>query len=135
MKYFLLSTLLASSFYSFSYSAKEEDDQNKDYISFETVSSDTITAVQNLFQRKRAGGRTGGVIFGILAGSSLATGISSGLAGNFLLAGVFGALTFNSLSKGKKYSAERLEQVISDYQKTNTLPPDILKKLKKKDFK
>jgi len=134
MKYILLSVLVASSFSSFS-NTLEADGVLAKCITTETVGSDTITAVQNLFQRKRAGGRTGGVIFGILTGSSLATGISSGLAGNFLLAGVFGALTINSLSKGKKYSADRLEQIISEYQKTNTLPPDILKKLKKKDFK
>lgn len=134
MKFTLLMALLFFSFISLAQSTSSNEIANG--TSFNSVAKgDTITAVQNLFQRKRAGSRTGTVIFGLLTGSSIATGISSGLAGNFLLAGVFGILTISNISKGKKYNDERLELIISDYQKSKVLPPDIRKRLKNKDFK
>jgi hypothetical protein len=96
---------------------------------------DTVRALNNLFTRKRNGGMARAIIFGLLGGSFIGAGISSGLAGNFLLAGVCVVVVVTGVSQINKYSDARLEQVLTNLQSGKPLPPEIAKKLKTKDFK
>jgi energy-converting hydrogenase Eha subunit B len=135
MKSILLFPLILSSSILFSQPLQENEINAPHTEQITKIESDTITALNKLFQRKRNANNAGAVIFGALTVSSVVAGVDSGLAGNFLIAGIFGIFTISNISKAtKKYSSERLEQIIKDFQNGKPLPHDIKKKLKKKDF-
>ena len=92
---------------------------------------DTVRALSNLFERKRKGGKTRGVIFLIWGVAGLAAGDPAVLPG-VVTVGVISATGF---SQASKYKAENLAPLVKDYQSGKPLPPKIKKKFKEKDFK
>ncbi len=100
---------------------------------------DTLRAVKYLFQRKRSGGSTRGVIGGAFLGAAIgqiASGNStSNDAGNAIYLLVFGGIATSGIIQVGRYSKERLNRVLTGYEENSQLPLKIRKKLKKKDFK
>jgi Protein of unknown function (DUF2846) len=91
--------------------------------------SDTVMAINNLYQRKRKNGiARAGIFLGIAVGGTIGTGDPIGA----ILPVVISATGFIQASK---YKNEKLEAVVKDYQNGNALPFKIKKKLKEKDFK
>jgi Protein of unknown function (DUF2846) len=93
--------------------------------------SDTVRALSNLFERKRKGGKTRGVIFLIWGVAGLAAGDPAVLPGVITL----GVISATGFSQAGKYKAENLAPLVKDYQSGKPLPPKIKKKFKEKDFK
>lgn len=93
--------------------------------------SDTVRALSNLFERKRKGGKTRGVIFLIWGVAGLAAGDPAVLPG-VITVGIISATGF---SQASKYKAENLTLVVKDYQSGKPLSPKIKSKFKEKDFK
>lgn len=102
---------------------------------FDDAQQDTVQALTNLFQRKRSGGKTRAILFSLLGGSFTGAGISSGLVGNFVLAGVCVVFVISGASQAQKYSDARLQQILTDLQNGKPVPPEVAKKLKAKDFR
>lgn len=102
---------------------------------YDDAQQDTVQALTNLFQRKRSGGKTRAILFSLLGGSFIGAGISSGLVGNFVLAGVCVVFVISGASQAQKYSDARLQQILADLQNGKPLPPEVAKKLKAKDFR
>jgi hypothetical protein len=102
---------------------------------YDDARQDTVQALTNLFSRKRSGGKTRAILFSLLGGSFIGAGISSGLAGNFLLAGVCVVVVITGASQVQKYSDARLQQILTDLQNGKPVPPEVARKLKAKDFR
>ncbi len=95
------------------------------------IKSDTDRALSNLFERKRKGGKTRGVIFLVWGVAGIIQGDPAVLPG-VITVGVISATGF---AQASKYNAENLAVVVKDYQSGKPLPPKIKKKFKEKDFK
>jgi Protein of unknown function (DUF2846) len=118
---------------------------------------DTVRALTNLFERKRKGGTTRAVVFGVLGVASLvgtlsykestvtvnqgSSGsqvipVSSGPpVGNYVFVGFCAIMTFSGVSQTNNFSAENLDMLVNDYKAGKPLPQKIKRFLKKKDFK
>src|SRR5690606_1044036 len=96
--------------------------------------TDTLRALNNLFERKRKGGRARGAIFAVvgLGGVivSVANSDPSGLAG----VAVFGLISVTGYTQAAKYKPQTPHMVFTDYANTGTLPEKLKEKLKPKDF-
>lgn len=96
--------------------------------------TDTLRALNNLYERKRKGGRARGAIFAVigLGGviASVANSDPSGLAGVSVLA----LISITGYTQAAKYKPQNLQKVLTDYANTGTLPEQIKKRLKPKDF-
>jgi len=95
------------------------------------LKSDTIRALSNLFERKRKGGNTRGVIFLIWGVAGLAAGDPAVLPGVVTL----GVISATGFAQAAKYNGENLDQMVKDYQNGKPLPPKIKSKFKEKDFR
>jgi hypothetical protein len=117
---------------------------------------DTVRALSNLFERKRKGGTTRAVVFGVLGVASLvgtlsykestvtvnqgSSGsqvipVSSGPpVGNYVFVGFCAIMTFSGVSQTNNFSDENLELLLNDYKSGKPLPVKIKRFLKKKDF-
>lgn len=95
---------------------------------------DTVRALNNLFQRKRKGGTTRAIVFGLLGLSSL-VGTASGNSdpGNFVFIGFCGIMAITGGTQSAKY--RNPEPVIRDFQAGKGIPQLLKGKLKRKDFK
>ncbi|MBC6606868.1 hypothetical protein H8B13_08560 [Hymenobacter sp. BT188] len=105
--------------------------------------ADTVRAVRHLFQRHRTGGwiwtGIGGAfalrIVSVAASSGATDGFSSSpsgtLVGVAVLGGIPGAVGVGKLTR---FSKAKEEQTISLYEQSNTLPPYVRKRLKRKHF-
>ena len=95
---------------------------------------DTVRALNNLFQRKRKGGTTRAIVFGLLGLSSL-VGTASGNSdpGNFIFIGFCGIMAITGGTQSAKY--RNPEPVIRDFQAGKGIPQPLKAKLKRKDFK
>ncbi|HEX5170957.1 MAG TPA: hypothetical protein VFW11_17400 [Cyclobacteriaceae bacterium] len=94
---------------------------------------DTVRAMNNLFERKRKGGTTRAVIFGILGVTAMvqaAQGEPTAWAG----VGLFGAVAVTGITQTAKYNSEKLQKLLTDYKNGIPLQGGIKKKFKKKDF-
>ena len=93
-----------------------------------------LRALNNLFQRKRKGGTTRAIVFGLLGLSSL-VGTASGNSdpGNFIFIGFCGIMAITGGTQSAKY--RNPEPVIRDFQAGKGIPQPLKGKLKRKDFK
>lgn len=95
---------------------------------------DTLRALNNLYERKRKGGRARGAIFAVvgLGGviASVANSDPSGLAG----VSVAALIAITGYTQAAKYKPLNLQKVLNDYANKGILPEKIKSKLKPKDF-
>ncbi len=117
--------------------------------------ADTVRAVKHLYERKRKGGKTRAIVFGILGtvalinaltyepdyviinqGSSGSQRVSSGgpEPAGYILIGFSTIMTITGITQRAKYSYANLHTVLEEYEQGH-LSPQIKSKLKKKDFK
>jgi hypothetical protein len=92
--------------------------------------SDTVRALSNLFERKRKGGNTRGVVFLIWGVAGLAAGDPAVLPGVITL----GVISATGFAQASKFNGENLDRTVKDYQSGKPLSPKIKKKFKEKDF-
>ncbi len=93
--------------------------------------SDTVRALSNLFERKRKGGKTRGVVFLIWGVAGLAAGDPAVLPGVITL----GVISATGFSQASKYNGDYLDLLVKEYQGGKPLPPKIKSKFKEKDFR
>lgn len=112
--------------------------------------TDTARALNNMFHRKKIGGVTRAIVFGVLGlGSLIGTisqsGSSSTVGGatidtgpdpaNYVFIGVCTVLTITGITQASKYNRGRLTQVVREYNEGKGVPNEFKSKLKTKDFK
>ncbi|WP_157370282.1 hypothetical protein [Aquiflexum balticum] len=118
--------------------------------------SDSLTAVVNMFFRKRKSSTTAGwivagsaTVISIVVGSAQATGQTIGAFGNFIsgtpleetnnsggtifLVGLAGGAAITTIGRST-YTKNKLYNVITEYQDTNKIPYQYASKLVPKDF-
>ena len=93
--------------------------------------SDTLRALSNLYDRKRKGGNTRGVIFLVWGIAGLAQADPAVLPGVVTL----GAISVSGFSQAGKYNREKANQAVIDYQNGKPLTAKIKSKFKEKDFR
>lgn len=97
--------------------------------------SDTLRALNNLFERKRKGGKTLATIFGVYSVAAIAAIAGSGDAASGAPALVVGvALIITGASKAKRFNDVALDTIQEEYKAGKPLPPKIKAKFKAKDF-
>jgi hypothetical protein len=118
--------------------------------------ADTMRAFRHLFERKRKGGATRAIVFGILGTASLIGTLSykpsyltinQGSAGSqrietssgpdaasYVFIGFSAIMTITGITQETKYSATNLESLLHGYKEGKALPLALKSKLKKKDF-
>jgi hypothetical protein len=93
--------------------------------------NDTIRALSNLYERKRKGGNTRGVIFLVWSIAGLASGEPAALPG----VAVLGLVSVTGFTQAGKYNGVNLDKTVKDYQDGKPLPLKIKSKFKEKDFR
>jgi hypothetical protein len=100
----------------------------------ESNDQDTLRALNNLYERKRKGGTTRGVVFLILSTGAIVQTAESGTADGIAGATVLGLVAVTGFSQSAKYNTDNLQKVLSDYANQVPLSENLKKKFKKKDF-
>lgn len=132
-------------------------DLTQPVLAYQAGRNDTVRALTNLYSRKRKGGTARAVVFGLLDVASIAgtasykpgtVTVNQGSAGsqtfttssdsppaiNYVFIGFCTVMTITGITQASKYSDEKLQVVLDDYKQSGKVPPDILSKLKQKDF-
>lgn len=98
---------------------------------------DTVRAVNNLFSRKRKGGTSRALWFGMFGVASLVGTVSSDSPdpGNYIFIGLCGIMAGTGMGNASRYDQYHLEPVLQAYTHGAGLPAQVRSKLRKKDFK
>lgn len=98
---------------------------------------DTVRALNNLFTRKRKGGTSRALWFGMFGLASLVGTVSSDSPdpGNYIFIGLCGIMAGTGLGNASRFDHNHLEPVLQAYTHGAGLPASVRSKLRKKDFK
>lgn len=96
---------------------------------------DTTRALNNLYERKRKGGKTRGSIFLGLGTVSLISALANDEPESLGGVLIFGSIAATGFVQSARYNAGDLQKLLIDYQGQTPLPAKIKRKLKRKDFR